>query len=260
MQKAFFIEIMIIDFPLTFQIFGKTVLAHPVFETVGIFLAMRYYFYLKRKSSEKMSFSSSAAVLIGATAGALIGSKLIGNLENPYLLFNDFNIQRFWTNNTIVGGLSFGLIGVELAKKIVGYQKSTGDLIVYPLILAMIIGRIGCFFTGVYEETYGIPTDSVFGMHLGDQYLRHPVALYEIIFLIILWITLKRIQIKSKFSLGFIFQIFMLSYFTFRLVLDFIKPKIEIIENLGTIQLVCIVVIIYYIFKMKNTLNQKSNQ
>lgn len=50
----------------------------------------------------------------------------------------------------------------------------------------MIIGRIGCFLTGIYEETYGIPTDSVFGMHLGDQYLRHPVALYEIGFLIAL--------------------------------------------------------------------------
>ena len=56
------------DFPVTFQLFGKTILAHPVFETLGIFLAMRYYFFLKRKSSEKMSFNTSAAVLIGATA------------------------------------------------------------------------------------------------------------------------------------------------------------------------------------------------
>ncbi|RZJ43862.1 MAG: diacylglyceryl transferase, partial [Chryseobacterium sp.] len=79
------------DFPVTFQIFGKTILAHPVFETLGIFLAMRYYFFLKRKSHEKMSFNTSAAVLIGATAGALLGSKLIGNLENLPIFFEDFN-------------------------------------------------------------------------------------------------------------------------------------------------------------------------
>ncbi|WP_312075068.1 prolipoprotein diacylglyceryl transferase family protein [Chryseobacterium sp.] len=241
------------DFPVTFQIFGKTILAHPVFETVGIFIGMRYYFYLKRKSKEKLPFNISAAVLIGATAGALIGSKLIGNLENPYTLFENFNFKRFWTNNTIVGGLAFGLIGVEWAKKIVGHKESTGDLIVYPLILAMIIGRIGCFLTGIHEETYGIPTDSIFGMHLGDQYLRHPVALYEIAFLIPLWIVLKQIQKKKIFESGFIFQLFMLSYFSFRLMLDFIKPRVEIIGYLGTIQIVCIAVIIYYFFKLRKT-------
>ncbi len=244
---------MKIEFPLTFHIFGQTILAHPVFETLGIFLAMRLYFYLKRKSPEKMDFAKSAAVLIGATGGALIGSKLIGNLENPDLFFHHFDLKRFWTSNTIVGGLSFGLIGVELAKKIAGYHKSTGDLMVYPLIFAMIIGRIGCFFTGIYEETYGIPTDSVFGMRLGDQYLRHPVALYEIAFLIILTFALRYIQTKFYYPSGFVFQVFMLSYFTFRFMLDFIKPKVEILGNLGTIQLVSLVMIIYYIFKLRTS-------
>ncbi len=241
------------DFPVTFHIFGKTILAHPLFEAAGIFIGMRYYFYLKRKSGEKMSFNISAAVLIGATAGALIGSKLIGNLENPNsLFFEEFSLKRFWTNNTIVGGLAFGLIGVEWAKKIVGHKHSTGDLIVFPLILAMIIGRVGCFLTGIHEETYGLPTDSFLGMHLGDQYLRHPVALYEIAFLIVLWIVLKMIQNKNKFPSGFVFQLFMISYFSFRFVLDFIKPKVYIIAGLGTIQLVCIAVIFYYFFKLKS--------
>ncbi|WP_284459653.1 prolipoprotein diacylglyceryl transferase family protein [Chryseobacterium sp.] len=241
------------DFPVTFHIFGTTILAHPIFETIGMFLGMRYYFYLKRKSKEKLSFNTSAAVLIGATAGALIGSKLIGNLENPYTLFENYSFKRFWSNNTIVGGLAFGLIGVELAKKIVKHTESTGDLIVFPLMLAIMIGRVGCFLTGIHEETYGIPTDSIFGMHLGDQYLRHPVALYEIAFLFILWIALRYIQRVKNHSSGFIFQVFMLSYFTFRLFLDFIKPRIEIAGNLGTIQIVCICVIIYYIYTIKNT-------
>jgi prolipoprotein diacylglyceryltransferase len=102
------------DFPVTFHIFGKTILAHPLFEAVGMFLGMRYYFYLKRKSTRNYR-SILAAVLIGATAGALFGSKLIGNLENPYTMFENFSFQKFWSN-TIVGGLAFGLLGVELAK------------------------------------------------------------------------------------------------------------------------------------------------
>ena len=242
------------DFPFTFQIFGKTVLAHPVFETLGIFLGMRYYFYLKRKSPEKLSFNISAAILIGATAGALLGSKIIGNLENPQSLFENFSLKKFWTNNTIVGGLAFGLLGVELAKKIVNHKESTGDLIVFPLIVAIIIGRIGCFLTGIHEETYGLPTNSIFGMHLGDEYLRHPVALYEIAFLLFMWFELKMIAKKDKYPSGFLFQLFMLSYFTFRFLLDFIKPKIEIIGNLGTIQIVCLVVILYYIYAIRKTI------
>jgi phosphatidylglycerol---prolipoprotein diacylglyceryl transferase len=241
------------DFPVSFHIFGKTILAHPFFEAAGIFIGMRFYFYLKRKSKEKMPFNTSAAVLIGATAGALIGSKLIGNLENPFKLFDNLNIKYIWTNNTIVGGLAFGLIGVELAKKIVRHKESTGDLIVDPLMLAIIIGRIGCFLTGIYEETYGLPTNSIFGMHLGDQYLRHPVALYEIVFLIVLWIFLRSIQQTKKYPSGFVFQIFMLSYFTFRFLLDFIKPRVELVGYLGTIQLVCLCIIFYYFFKLRKT-------
>jgi len=251
---------MPIHFPVTFELFDREILLHPVLESVGIFLAMRYYFYLKRKSNEKLPLNVSLAVLIGATAGALIGSKIIGNLEKPSVLFGqEFSFIRFWTNNTIVGGLAFGLIGVELAKKIVGHKESTGDLIVYPLLLAMIVGRIGCFFTGIYEETYGLPTDSIFGMHLGDQYLRHPVAFYEIAFLIFLWFELKMIAGKNKYPSGFLFQIFMLSYFCFRFFLDFIKPRETIIGNLGTIQIVCLLVILYYIYIIKNTL-QKQNR
>jgi len=245
---------MPIDFPVTFDFFGNEILLHPVLESLGIFLAMRYYFYLKRKSKEKLPLNISLAVLIGATAGALIGSKIIGNLEKPSVLFGqDFSFVRFWTNNTIIGGLAFGLIGVELAKKIVNHKKSTGDLVVFPLLLAMIIGRIGCIFTGIYEETYGLPTDSIFGMHLGDQYLRHPVALYEIAFLVFMWFELKMIDGKKKYPSGFLFQIFMLSYFSFRFLLDFIKPREAIIWNLGTIQITCIFVILYYIYNIRNS-------
>ncbi|QIG90036.1 prolipoprotein diacylglyceryl transferase [Chryseobacterium sp. POL2] len=245
-----------IDFPITLHFFGYDVLLHPIMESFGIFLAMRYYYFLKRRSTEKMSLTVSLAVIIGATGGALLGSKLIGNLEDPFTLFNQqFNLKEFWSSNTIVGGLAFGLIGVELAKKMVKHKESTGDLIVFPLILAMIIGRIGCFLTGVYEETYGLPTNSIFGMYLGDDYKRHPVALYEIVFLIFLWFILKKIKKKNTYPSGFVFQMFMLSYFIFRFLLDFIKPKVNLIFNLGTIQIVSLFVIIYYIYKIRNSLN-----
>ena len=55
---------------------------------------------------------------------------------------------------TIVGALLGGLLVVEITKKIIHEKSSSGDLFTYPLILAMMIGRIGCFTSGLTEETY----------------------------------------------------------------------------------------------------------
>ena len=245
---------MTIDFPISIDIFGHSVLIHPILESVGIFIAMRYYAFLRKRNKSSLSTIQSFGIIIGALIGALLGSKIVGTLENPQALLEAKNqFLFFWTSNTIVGGLTLGLIGVELTKKIIKHKESTGDLIVFPLILAMIIGRIGCFLTGVYEQTYGIETTSIFGMNLGDGLLRHPVALYEIAYLILLWIVLKIIQKKYIYPSGYLFQIFMLAYFLFRFCLDFIKPIHPLFLGLSSIQLTCVCVIIYYIFKLLQT-------
>ena len=245
---------MTIDFPVTVELFGHSVLIHPILETVGIFIAMRYYAFLRKRNKSSLTTIQSFSIIIGALIGALLGSKIIGTLENPQALLDAKNqFLFFWTSNTIVGGLTFGLIGVEIAKKIIGHKESTGDLIVFPLILAMIIGRIGCFLTGVYEQTFGVETASIFGMDLGDGLLRHPVALYEIVYLILLWIVLKIVQKKYIYPSGYLFQVFMFAYFLFRFCLDFIKPIHPIFLGLSSIQLTCVCVIIYYIFKLSQT-------
>ena len=245
---------MTIDFPISIDIFGHSVLIHPILESVGIFIAMRYYAFLRKRNKSSLSTIQSFGIIIGALIGALLGSKIVGTLENPQALLEAKNqFLFFWTSNTIVGGLTLGLIGVELTKKIIKHKESTGDLIVFPLILAMIIGRIGCFLTGVYEQTYGIETTSIFGMNLGDGLMRHPVALYEIVYLLLLWIVLKIIQKKYIYPSGYLFQIFMLAYFLFRFCLDFIKPIHPLFLGLSSIQLTCVCVIIYYIFKLLQT-------
>ena len=82
-------------------------------------------------------------------------------------------------------------------------------LFTYPLILAIIIGRIGCFSMGVFEETYGLPTTLPWGMNLGDNIPRHPVCLYEIIFLIFLMVyslhqLKKNLHCKTERCLKFL--------------------------------------------------------
>jgi prolipoprotein diacylglyceryltransferase len=113
-------------------------------------------------------------------------------------------------------------------------------------VLALIIGRIGCFSMGIYEETYGNETEFFTGMDLGDGRLRHPVVLYEIIFLIILWISIHYASSRMSFQPGALFKIFMISYLFFRFLIDFIKPHYTFNFGLSAIQVSCLAGLIYY--------------
>lgn len=236
------------NFPIKIIIFGHPIYLHFIMETLGMFLGARYYWYLRKKEKEKkLLLTSSLVILIGASFGAYFGSHLLGSLENIPTWENSSNkLLYFLSNKTLVGGLIGGLIGVELSKKIIGEKRSTGDLFVFPLLLAMIIGRIGCFSTGIYEQTFGLPTSLPWGLNLGDNLLRHPVTLYEILFLIILWIVLKIIQKKYTLKSGALFIIFMISYLTFRFLLDFIKPGWRFFFSIGSIQIACLLGLFYY--------------
>jgi phosphatidylglycerol---prolipoprotein diacylglyceryl transferase len=250
-----------LQFPYTSHIGNIPILWHGLFEFLGIFIAFRYYLFLKKKSGDIIEQFNRLYVIIGATLGAVIGSRILGAFEDvPRWI----SAPSFWLylygNKTLVGGLLGGLAGVEIIKKLIGERNKTGDLFVFPLLLGMIIGRIGCFSAGVYEETYGLPTSLPWAMDLGDGICRHPVTLYEIAFLMSLWLTLFIIKNKNSLADGALFKIFLVSYLCFRFFLDFIKPGWRYFLNLGTIQLACIAGILYFVRYIVNPRLLKSTE
>ncbi|MBS1935503.1 MAG: prolipoprotein diacylglyceryl transferase, partial [Bacteroidetes bacterium] len=167
-------------------IFGVTINVHMVLEYLAFFVAFRYYLWLRKWSSDGISNRNRLSIILGATAGAFLGSRLIGFLENPLIRLNTNNLVQLLNTKSIMGGLFGGLIGVEISKKIINEKQSSGDLFTFPLIVGIFIGRIGCFLSGTKEFTYGKETGFITGMDLGDGLRRHPTSLYEIIFLILL--------------------------------------------------------------------------
>ena len=152
--------------------------------------------FLRKKSIDPISSTNRLSILIGAIFGALFFSRLVAFFENPVAHIHEdwlFNLN----NKTIMSGLFGGLLGVELAKKIISEKQSSGDLFTLPIILGIMIGRLGCFLSGIKEFTYGKETSFFMGMDLGDGLTRHPIALYEIVFLLALFVLIKRLQIKS---------------------------------------------------------------
>ena len=234
-------------FPIDLKLGSLTVSLHLIFETLGFAVGFRYFLFLRNRQKDRINDTNRTWIIIGATFGAFFFSRLVGALENPMTLIHSKHILLYlYANKTIIGGLLGALLTVEITKKIIHEKTSSGDLFTYPLILAMMIGRIGCFTSGLTEETYGIATNSVFGMDLGDGVPRHPVALYEIAFLGLLWLSLTTIERQIKLKNGYRFQFFMIAYLAFRFLLDLIKPHYTWFIGLGTIQLCCLIGLLYY--------------
>ncbi len=226
-------------------LFGYVLNVHLILEYLAFFTAYRYYVFLRKKTNDVISYTNRLSIILGATLGALIGSRLIGFLENPVLDFSKDNILFLLNVKTIMGGLFGGLLGVELAKKIIGEKNSSGDLFTLPIIIGIAIGRIGCFLMGINEFTYGIETNFFMGMDLGDGLKRHPISLYEIIYLIILFFFFKKIK-NFLIDNGDLFKWFMICYFGFRFLVEFLKPNIFYTFGLSSIQWLCIICMVYY--------------
>lgn len=227
-------------------VFGIKLNVHLILEYLAFFIAFRYYVRLRKSVIDTISSNNRLSIILGAIIGSLIGSRLMGFLENPMIDFSLENLLLLLNTKSIMGGLFGGLIGVEVSKKIINEKQSSGDLFTFPIILGIIIGRIGCFLSGTNEFTYGNETDFFTGMDLGDGLMRHPTSLYEIIFLILLFLILQKIKVSTAKENGLLFKIFMISYFGFRFLIEFIKPNIFYVLGLSSIQLLCISCWIYY--------------
>lgn len=234
-------------FPITINIGNIEWPLHGILEFAAYFIGFRYFLYLRKKQTDFISTSNRLWLLIGAIFGSIIGSRIVGGLEDfTQLQLADNKLLYFYLNKTVLGGFLFGVWGVEIMKWIIQEKQNSGDLFTYPMILALMIGRLGCFSMGVYEETYGTATSFFTGMNLGDGLLRHPVALYEIVYLGLLWLVLVRAEKIYHFANGLRFKIFMTSYFFYRFAQDFIKPHYTWSIGLSTIQIFSLIGFLYY--------------
>src|SRR4029077_2594429 len=80
---------------------------------------------------------------------------------------------------SIEGGGAGGIVAVELSNGAAGTRTRPGARFALPFCVGVAIGRIGCYFAGLDDFTYGTPTTLPWGHDFGDGIARHPVQLYE---------------------------------------------------------------------------------
>ena len=230
-------------FPVTFG-FESVEPVHYFFEVLAFFVCVRLYYYLKKRTIDPISNLNRLWILVGAMLGALLGSRILAALETPSQLF-EMTWLSFYQNKTVAGGFLGGLFGVELFKKMIGEKSSSGDLYVIPIVVAVFIGRIGCFFAGITEPTHGIETTFFMGMDLGDGLQRHPTALYEMLFMLFLLFLFWKIK-KVVLPNGERFKLFMVLYFLYRFGIEFLKPFEPLFLGLSAIHWSALFIFVYY--------------
>lgn len=221
--------------------------AHTAFAWAGMALgAAMWRRTLKGQQRGGALAPGNFGVLVGLLIGAALGNKLVFLIERPDIARALWESRSLaWPGQSIVGGLLGGLIGVEIAKKLTGQTRSTGDAMVWPIAVGLGLGRVGCFLAGLHDDTYGLPTALPWGVDFGDGTPRHPTQLYEIAVVLPLGWALSRARFATQ---GLAFKLFLTGYLLWRFGAEFLKPvPVAYPLGLSGIQWTCLVALAVYL-------------
>jgi hypothetical protein len=151
-----------------------------------------YWWELRRR---RMLDSTILLISVGAVVGGAIGARTITAWEHlPY--YSNFgeaplSILVEHSGKSLIGAIAGGWIAIVVLKRWLGYTRSTGDCYALAIPVAIVIGRVGCYFS---ELPLGTPTELPWGVRVppeaaaafavcpGCDLPMHPSMVYEILF------------------------------------------------------------------------------
>jgi len=218
--------------PILFHVGGLAVPTHETFVFFGVVAAAFVFLHeAKRRGvvDERMLWIVAGTLLTGA-----VGAK-VATAWRYVAVTGDHSLDGILLRGgrSILGGLAGAYLGAILTKRLVGYERKTGDLFAPAVALGMAIGRWGCFLS----EQVGTPTTLPWGLRLDAATLAsipncaycapgvalHPSFLYEIafhaaMFGVLWWVLRPRVRVE-----GDLFKIYLLAYALFRFLVEFVR-------------------------------------
>lgn len=182
------------------------------------FAGGRWVYRHRRAGVEALARQTTPGYFVSLALGGAAGAWLFGS-------FNTLRAAIPTFSHSIAGALAGAIAAVEIWKRRHGVRSSTGGPFVIPLALGIVVGRWGCLFAGLADETYGRPTTLPWGVELGDGIARHPVQIYEslamMVFLVFYWHALIR---QRSWATRHGFHVFILVYAIQRFAWEYLKP------------------------------------
>lgn len=164
-------------------------------------------------------------------AGAFAGAKLSFLLAEGWMHFHEPNRWLVWlSGKSIMGALPGGWIGVEIAKKTMGFRETTGDRFAMLLPLPLILGRIGCLYAGCCG---GIVCS--FG--------KWPSVPVEIGFQVLVMLILFYLR-RRNLCTGQHFHLYLIAYGIFRFCHEFMRATPKPFGGLSGYQIIAIATVV----------------
>ena len=185
---------------------------------VAALLGGRWVYRFRRDTVVTLERQTAPGYFIALAVGAAAGAWAFGSL-------NTLRGAVPTLSHSIAGGLAGAIAAVELWKWRHGVRGSTGGPFVIPLCLAIVVGRWGCLFAGLPDDTYGIATSLPWGVDLGDGIARHPVEIYESAAMALFLGVYSRALVAGRaWAVRHGFHAFVLAYAVQRFAWEFLKP------------------------------------
>ena len=230
---------------------------------IGIYI-MRWIFKQEGKNPDDVD-SLLIYTLFGTVIGARLGHCLF--YDPVYYLSNPIRILKVWEGGLASHGAAIGiLLAIYLYVKKHKDQPYLWlmDRVVITVALAAFFIRLGNFFN---SEIIGRPTDLPWAIVFDrvDNVPRHPSQLYEAFAYLIIFFVIFKIYKKYKANLpqGYIFGIFLIGIFGFRIFVEFYKENQSAFEagmilDMGQILSIPLVLAgIYFVYHAKK--GQRTN-
>jgi prolipoprotein diacylglyceryltransferase len=227
--------------------------AHLAFDLLAAAAALAVtvsvYFWRLRERAEAALAAAGPGYVLALVLGAAIGGYGFGTLN---LLFSSVA----GAGRSILGALAGAILAVEVYKWVRGIKGSTGVIFACGFATTAAVGRIGCFLSGIGDQTHGIATALPWGHDFGDRVLRHPVQLYEdAAMAAVLALSVAALARRSELFLRNGFYLLAGAYAAQRFGLEFLKPYASVIGPLNLFHLICLGLIAYcaaMIFRSRN--------
>ena len=128
----------------------------------GIALSLVLHRWRLKALAETVARKVGGGYFAALAGGAIPGAWLVGSL-------NSLRGAHPALSHSVAGALVCAIVGVELYKRLRGVTGSTGGVFVGPFALGVVIGRLGYFFAGLPDGTYGSPTTLPWAVDPGDR-------------------------------------------------------------------------------------------
>jgi phosphatidylglycerol---prolipoprotein diacylglyceryl transferase len=200
----------------------------------GIFVSILFWSRLARRDERLV------LIYVAALVSAFIGAKLVYLAAEGWLHWRDPNRWVILaTGKSVIGALLGGYLGVEIAKRCLGYDGVTGDWFAVIVPAGIMLGRVGCMINGCcLGREYEAGWYTIRDIHGAS---RWPASQVEFIFNALMLTVILFLRWRRMAS-GQLFHIYLMAYGGFRFFHEFLRDTPPVLGPISGYQVAALAV------------------